>query len=311
MSRREVTRICRATDTSNTRIDIPIIQLRAAPVYAFVPIDKTGGTTLTSILRRSFGTRHCDIRLPLAKRHIDGRNHHARVDAADLCRVERIYRGLRGISGHNVKAYSDLQTVRPDVRYITVLREPKARFRSQFLNRARCHSIEGFERWADDELMHNWQTKMIAGEPNAEKAIDLLATRFGFVWFTERFDEGLVMLGQWLREPGYRPEYRRENQLNEKHRPHDVARQKIDLSYFDSERARARLQEVNAEDQKVYDFVVKTIYPQQVANYVGDITNDTRQLQYRNSRAMLPTESPFSRLMRNFIYKPLLHCHAL
>src|SRR6476660_672917 len=215
MFRRELTSICGATDTSNTRNDIRIIQLRTAPVYAFVHIDKTGGTTLTSILRRSFGTRHCDIRLPLAKRHIDGRNHHARVDAADLRRVERIYRGLRGISGHNVKAYSDLQTVRPDVRYITVLREPTARFRSQFLNRARCHSIEGFERWADDELMHNWQTKMIAGEPNAQKAIDLLATRFGFVWFTERFDEGLVMLGRWLNESGFLAEYHLQNHIND------------------------------------------------------------------------------------------------
>src|SRR5690349_13537209 len=113
-------------------------------MYAFVHIDKTGGTTLTSIFRRSFGTRHCDIRLPLVKRRHDGRNHRASVEAADLVRVTRIYRNLRGISGHNVKAYSDLQSAVPELRYITVLRDPVARFRSHFLNRARNHTLEGF-----------------------------------------------------------------------------------------------------------------------------------------------------------------------
>src|SRR3954470_18262106 len=146
-------------------------------MYAFVHIDKTAGTTFTSILRRSFGTRHCDIRLPLAKRQYDGRNHHSCIEAADLFRVERVYRNLRGISGHNVKAYADLHSVRPDIRFITVLRDPVARFRSQFLNRAKYHAGDGFEQWAGDETMHNWQTKMIAGEPSAQKAIDLLATR--------------------------------------------------------------------------------------------------------------------------------------
>jgi len=114
-------------------------------MYAFVHIDKTGGTTLTSILRRSFGTRHCDIRLPLAKRRLDGPNHRSSVEAADLIRVSSIYRDLRGISGHNVKAYSDLQAARSDIRFITILRDPVARFRSQFLNRSRNHSTDGFQ----------------------------------------------------------------------------------------------------------------------------------------------------------------------
>jgi hypothetical protein len=280
-------------------------------MYAFVHIDKTGGTTLTSILRRSFGTRHCDIRLPLKKRRNDGRNHRACIEAADLCRVERIYRNLRGVSGHNVRAYSDLSSIRPDIRYVTILRDPATRFRSQFLNRSRCHTMEGFERWAADEMMHNWQTKMIAGAPSAQKAIDLLNERFGFVWLTERFDEGLLMLGQWLSEPGFRPEYRRQNQLEHKQRPHDIARQKVDLSYLSSPAIKERIQEINAEDQKVYDFVATSIYPRQTANYVGNLVKDTLQLQSRNLQIELSAEPPFSRIMRNYVYKPLLHCHAV
>jgi hypothetical protein len=159
--------------------------------------------------------------------------------------------------------------------------------------------------------MHNWQTRMIAGETSAQKAIDLLATRFGFVWFTERFDEGLVMLGQWLGEPTFRAEYRRENQLHEKRRPHDLARQKVDLTYLDSEAIRNRIQEMNAEDQKVYEFVASTIYPKQLAEYDGNISNDTMMLKHRNLHCAPPPEPALSRFVRNYIYKPLLHCHAL
>jgi Sulfotransferase family len=280
-------------------------------MYAFVHIDKTGGTTLTSILRRSFGTRHCDIRLPLAKRELDGRNHRSCIEAADLRRVQQIYRNLCGISGHNVKAYSNLQSARRDIRFFTILRDPMARFRSQFLNRGKCHSADGFEVWANDEMTHNWQTKMIAGEPNAQKAIELLATQFEFVWFTERYDEGLVMLNQWMKEPGFRPEYRRVNQLSDKRRPHDIARQMWDLSYLDSDPVRTRIQAINAEDQKVYDFVAMTIYPRQVANYRGNLHKDTQQLQHRNRQNPTLTESTFSKLMRNYVYKPLRHCRAL
>jgi hypothetical protein len=41
---------------------------RSTRMYAFVHIEKTAGSCLNTILRRSFGMRHCDIRLPLAKR---------------------------------------------------------------------------------------------------------------------------------------------------------------------------------------------------------------------------------------------------
>jgi len=280
-------------------------------MYAFVHIDKTAGTTMTAILRRSFGTRHCDIRPPLNKRRDDGLDHRAIVEATDLRRVQRIYRNLRGISGHNVKAYSDLHTAYPEIAFFTVLRDPAARFRSHFKNRADCHSLEGFHHWTENDLFHNWQTKMIAGEPSAQKAIDLLSTRFQFVAFTERFDEGLVLLGQWLREPEYRPEYLRVNQLSEKRRPRDIARGKCDLSYLDSDSVRSRIQEVNGEDQKVYDFVMANIYSQQLETFQGDLAAEVRELQRRNQALEAWKESARSRMMRNYVYKPLLHCRAM
>jgi Sulfotransferase family len=278
-------------------------------MYAFIHIEKTGGSTLTGILRRSFGTRHCDIRLPASKRPLNRADRRQCIDLIDLRRVQRLYRNLSGIAGHYVKPYNELGRL-PMLRFFMFVRDPASRFRSHFLNRAKCHTEQAFHDWTSESWNHNWQTKMIAGEPNSAKAIDLIAERIGFVGLTERFDESLVMLEQWLGEPDFRGEYRPANQLHQKRRPHDLARQRTDLSYLQSDHVRARIAEFNAEDQKVYDFVTSTVFPQQVAAYQHDLPTKLQILQQRCRGAGLLMESLWSGFYRNFIYEPLVAAHA-
>jgi hypothetical protein len=285
-------------------------------MYAFVHIERTAGSTVNAILRRSFGTGHCDIRLPLTSRRGDRPQHQldrrVLVDAEGLRRVRRVYRHLKGIAGHNVKPYGDLSVSIPDIRFFTFVRDPAARLRSHFLNaRLVDHGPRGFDRWIAATWVHNWQTKMIAGEPNAQKAIELLSTRVEFVGLTERFDESVLMLGQWLQEPGFRPEYRRINQLRDKRLPHEVVRLHRDTRYLDADPARARIQEAIAEDQKVYDFVAATIFPRQLAAYHGTLKSDLQSLQQRNRCAGRLAEPIWSSVVRNYVYKPLLHCRML
>jgi hypothetical protein len=280
-------------------------------MYAFVHIEKTAGSCLNTILRRSFGTRHCDIRLPLVKRRADHRDHKVCVDANDLRRVRRLYRNLRGIAGHNVKPYSNLHVECPEIQFFTVLRDPARRFLSHFLNRGDGNGPDAFERWISSEWVHNWQTKMIAGEPNAERAIDLICARFGFVGLTERFDESLVLLGAWLQEPDFRGEYQPINQLSEKTRARDADRKARDMSYLETDETRARIREVNSEDQKVYDFVASVIYPRQAAAYRGNLAAEVQRLQRRNRAPEQLAEPVWGSFMRNYVYKPLLHCHAV
>jgi hypothetical protein len=285
-------------------------------MYAFVHIERTAGRTVISILRRSFGTGHCDIRLPLAKRcgdrpqrQLDRR---VLVDAEMLRRIRHIYRHLKGIAGHNVKPYGELGVSNPEIRFFTFLRDPAARLRSHFLNaRLVNHSPQEFERWIAATWVHNWQTKMIAGEPNAQKAIELLSTRVEFVGLTERFDASVLMLGQWLQEPRFCPTYRPINQLSDKRPPHEVAHLHRNTSYLDSDPARTRIQEALCEDQKVYDFVKSTIFPRQISAYQGELESDLRDLQLRNREAGRLPEPMWSSIVRNYIYKPLLHCQIL
>jgi hypothetical protein len=279
-------------------------------MYAFVHIEKTAGSTLLSILRRSFGLRHCDIRLPIQKRRGDDLDYRAGIDANDLTRVQRLYRELRGISGHHVKPYSNLELACPSIQYITILRDPLARYRSHFLNRAAGHTPRDFEHWASETRTHNWQTKMIAGEPSAEKAATLLSTRFGFVGLTERFDEGLLLLRHWLNESQFQPEYRPVNRLCDKRRRRDCNRAQCDMSYLDSADARAMMQQANQQDQQLYDFAISQIYPRQVARYAGLLANDLADFRRRNRHAGRLHESHLAAFIRNFVYKPLLHCRA-
>jgi len=228
------------------------------------------------------------------------------VTSDDLRKVRRIYRGLRGIAGHNVKAYSDLHLAFPEVRYFSFLRDPVKRYLSHFKNRSRAHGREDFERWAASGWTHNWQTKMLAGEASAQRAIDLIAERVGFVGFTETFDESLLMLGQWLREPGFRPEYRAVNQLVAKQRARDSARAQTDLSYLETPEVHERLRAINSLDQQVYEFARRERQARQRQDYVGDLAADVAAMRERNQQLSEWREPLSSRLLRNWVYKPAL-----
>ncbi len=275
-------------------------------MYAFVHIDKTGGRTVRAVLRNSLGTGHCEIRTPYARRPADPNDRSVWVTAADLHRVRRIYRGLRGIAGHNVKPCSDLQAEAPDLRYFTFLRDPVKRWLSHYKNKAGSYGREDFAHWADAEWTHDFQTRTLTGGADAARAIELLERQVGFVGLTEAFDESLLMLGQWLGEPRYRAEYRAVNQLADKSRRRDETRARTDLAYLEEPAVRARLAGINAVDQQVYDWAVRERFARQRAAYRGDLAADLAELRRRNAALTEWDEPLSSRLLRNWVYKPAL-----
>lgn len=275
-------------------------------MYAFTHIDKTAGRTVRAVLRRSFGAGHCEIRTPYARRPADPNDRSVYVTGADLCRVRRIYRHLRGIAGHNVKPYSDLHTACPDVRYFIFLRDPVKRYLSHYKNKALQYDRADFDRWASLAPMQDFQTRTLAGVANAQRAIDLIGSRVGFVGLTDAFDESLLMLGRWLGDPDFRPEYRPVNRLADKSRARDAAREQADLSYLDDPTVRARLLEMNALDQQVYDFAVREFFDRQRLAYGDTLAADVAALRQRNNAITDWSEPLSARLLRNWVYKPAL-----
>ena len=80
---------------------------------------------------------------------------------------------------------------------------------------------------------------------------------------------------------------------------------------MESEEIRAQIREANAEDLKVYEYVTQTVYPRQVAAYDGDLAADLEGLRERNRTISRLAEPGWSGFMRNYVYKPLLHCHVV
>jgi hypothetical protein len=207
-------------------------------------------------LRRSFGTRHCDIRLTPGERKLGDRDLRPCVEQDDLQRTQRLYRHLAFISGHCVKPCYGLGAQGSDVRYFTFLRDPAARYLSHCLNRARVYDRDAFDKWVSSSWTQNWQTMKIAGVPDADRAIEIKQQRIGFVGLTARFDESLLLLGQWLAEPDFRVEYRRVKQLQQKRRPRDIVREQTDTGHLKTQYARQCIAEANAEGQKLYDYAI-------------------------------------------------------
>ncbi len=94
------------------------------PMIAFIHMFKTGGTTITGILRRNFSVHHFDTRLIQDK---------PAITADQLRRAQRIYPRIDSLAGHAVRTTSDLRQGFPDLRFYTFMRKPQPRLLSAYI----------------------------------------------------------------------------------------------------------------------------------------------------------------------------------
>ncbi|MEO0974849.1 MAG: hypothetical protein AAFX85_17310, partial [Pseudomonadota bacterium] len=176
-------------------------------LLAFVHIEKAAGTTLLYLLRRNFLGRYLDVR-PLRQRDPRGE-----FCAEDLRLALRINPWLRAIGGHSVVPFSDLSgdDAPRQVQYITLLRDPIARYLSQYRYWNRVMGKDwSFERFLDHEASFDLQARKIAGRPDADAALERLRDDFALVGTVDTLDEFLLCLDAML-PTGFAPHYRRRN----------------------------------------------------------------------------------------------------
>ncbi len=159
----------------------------ATPLLAFVHIEKAAGTSLIHFLRRSFLLRYADVR-PLRP------GSQRRFTARDLATYMRLNPWIRVIGGHSITPASDLETFGRPLHYFTVMRDPAARYLSQYQYWVRVLGRDlSFEQFLTQEESWNWQSKRIAGEANFERASGLIEEREVLVGVVEQ-------LAQFVRE---------------------------------------------------------------------------------------------------------------
>lgn len=271
-------------------------------MLAFVHIQKTAGTTLTAILRRSFGLRHFDTRCVCNT---------GNFTAAQLRRVAMVYPKLASIAGHSVRPFGDLDAYCPEIRYYTFLREPLSRTKSHFRfavrRRSFSFSMQGDFRAAVREYLarhRNFQTVHLAGCEDAEAAIEVLRRRVTFVGLVERFDESLVMFRRWAPEPPMDISYVSQNVSNRSRDPREDALQQLVAT---DPIVAAELVESNDEDLKLYRWACDEAFPAQQAEFGPSLEEKLAEFRgwNRQSKRLWLSDSVAGRLYRNLVFKPL------
>ncbi len=219
------------------------------------------------------------------------------MSAADLRRLSIVYRQLVSIAGHYVVPYSDLCHARPDLRFYTFCREPLARMASHYQSLVQKRPMaDDFFAWIKTGEYWNCQTERLAGCQDADAAIEMLEDKVRFVGLTEHFNESLVMFRRWSDEP----------QIDIRYVSHNVASDNsIKRRLLADPASRDALTAANQEDLKLYDHVVREIYPRQRQAYGASLADDVAEFEAFND-GTAPMVPMFGTFVRNCVYKPLM-----
>lgn len=230
------------------------------PLLAFLHIAKTGGRSVETMLRSSYGVSYCHAipwRPPLRPGEAGRPLAIATYDLDDFRRLRRLCPFMQAIGGHAVTLWSGLHEARP-VRYFAFLREPVARMASHYqFHRATVPGpldLDGWCRWHEPREL---QAKYFSRDGDPQAAIAAIERHGVFVGLLERFDESLLMLRR-LAAPELNPAYRRENTAG----ANDLARQLLA-----DPGTRARLAALVEGEQELYAWVRDELFPRQVEAY--------------------------------------------
>jgi hypothetical protein len=259
-------------------------------VLAFVHIPKTAGSTISAILRQSFRTQHCDVRL--------GRDFDVfPLSPAVLQRIGWVYRRLHSIAGHGVVPSGDLRRAGFEPRFYTFLRDPVVRCASEYQYLVQRNNLTTrFDQWIETDPVRNRMTKMLGGQENANAAIAVLRQRVEFVGLAERFDESLVLLRHHFPTAALDIRYRSKNVTRDN---------QLKTRLLNDSQTREKLILANREDCRLYDHVRESIYPEQVRAYGPTLPADVARFQASNVRPLPYPRQLASLLLRELIYKPL------
>ncbi len=225
-------------------------------LLAFVHVEKAAGTTFIHILRNNYFLQYLDVR-PFW-------NESERLfGARDFVVSRRVVPGLACIAGHSVKPYSDLENVVPNVRYITILRDPVKRYVSHYQYWVEQMGKRlSFEEFLGAEEVANFQTKKYSHDGDLDEAKEVLSGKMFLVGSVEEFDQFLVMLRRKLFPQKFNPYYLTKN----------LARNKVKTSDL-FERYHDAIRENNKLDLDLYRFAKEELYARYVNEY-GDTFND-------------------------------------
>lgn len=260
-------------------------------IFGFPHVSKTGGTTILTILRSTFGTAHCDVESWRGK-------HGKHLSHDGMRKLLKVYPHLKSVNGHAFRPYENYEEVCL-MRYFVMFREPIARCISEFQ-----HQLERRGRdWSFDHYINhvgfNNQTRFLCGEPDHKAAIKVIEDKNMVCGVLEKFDESLMIFNKLVFEGALNCSY----SVKKAAKRNDIRKQLLD-----DNAALALIEKNNAEDIKLYEYITKVRYPLHQEAYgeslAGDLANFT-------PNGFNQTNIFLNRCYRNVLYKPSLKLHRL
>ena len=252
-------------------------------MLAFVHMMKTAGQTVRSILRKNFGTSHCDFLI----------NRGAREE--DWLWAQKCYPQLDSIGGHSIMPRGDFDRLFSNVRYYTFLRDPIKRCLShyQFLI-AGGSAVDDFPDWI--QTQSNYQCRFLCGEQHAEAAIEVLEQKVGFAGLVEHFDESLLLWRHWTGIENLDIGYKSVNVAKSNDLKQEILSQP---------RNRELLESCHEEDQKLYRYVLEEMYSSQIEAYPGSLKADLKAFeQQQKSASNWSWKGLLGQAKRNLKFRP-------
>jgi hypothetical protein len=256
-------------------------------LLAYVHIEKAAGQSVTGILENNFTFRHCRVK-PLKK------SHSGVFCASDLKVVSRINPSLQAISGHSILPTSDLHTLVPGIRYITLLREPIARYISHYQ-----YWVEKLDRkmdfihFLDIPAMNNFQTKKIAGTGDISKAKQILRNHFFLVGTVDDFIPFMKVLSIKIQPVKFNKIYVERKNVADK-----LSKEKL---HKRTKKYLTQIKKNNQLDLELYDFVKNEVFYNTKKKYEQIISANERCFRNAGSNQL-----PFWKIYRNLYYSPII-----
>jgi hypothetical protein len=174
---------------------------------------------------------------------------------------EKKNKKLKVLIGHPVRSWLDLNITGANLRWFTFVRSPEERYLSHFIhkyyatnqfthNRFKNMPSKTISEWEKIEKCANYQCKFLSGEANAQKAIDILETKFDWVGLTEEYKSGIVSFKNKFELNNLYVEEKKSN----KSLANNEFKNKVKQEYKEF------IIENNVEDRKLYEYVKTNIW---------------------------------------------------
>lgn len=269
------------------------------PLLAFLHVAKTGGRSIETMLRSTYGPAYCHAlvwREPGPAGLGTAPFQIPTYDHADFRRLERLNPWMRAVGGHALTLWSGIHELRP-VRYFTFLRDPLARAASHYqFHVADSAAPLTWEQWCAWHEPHNQQVRRFTREGGAAEAIAAIESQQVFVGLMEHFDECLVLMRK-LVAPELNLAYQRSNV---------APRNELAAAILADPVRRARLLELNSEEQPLYDHVSRVLLPAWRAAYGSTLADDLASFRADRARGYNWANDRLHRAVYRFYWNPAL-----